>query len=164
MKSKIFIAMMSVLMFQTAAIAQQCPMQTATLGKLVDNVGSFRSSDGNIEVRVQNSNVDQAGTLFYGGPVEVLDGHGKSICNADLENLHQPFAFAKDQYLYFLTGDATDVALKVIDLKSCRVVWKSAAYSWDNAPNIVPTASSIYLAKKKISVGSDCLPPAKTGK
>ncbi len=139
------------------ANAQQCALFKATPERIEATIDRIVSKSGERMVKIYGVDVGDGRTApLHEGPIEVFDRGGKSLCKADIELLKPPFMFAKDRYFYFLSGDAIDVSIKVVDLDTCKVAWQSAVYPWSKAPRI--TAAALYVAGKKVEVGNNCLP------
>lgn len=141
-----------------SAHAAQCTLASAIPHKIEDRAGWVRSKSGEHTIKIHNTAINARGYVRYGGPVEVLDRAGQTICKAEVETIEQPFMFAADRYLYVLSGDAVDVKAQAIDLQTCKLAWQSLAYGRDNPPVIVEVDSALVLSKKKVPLKDDCLP------
>jgi hypothetical protein len=157
-KPLIFLFSMTLLMHQFS-FAASCPMSTGRIERIVDRTAWVWNLQEDHVVKIRDSEIDLNGHVGHLGPIESAQPRGRTICvTSEVDLVEQPFAYAGKKYFYFLSGDSITVQLKVIDLKSCAVVWQSAPYGRDNVPNIFPETSEIKLSKSTISIKESCLP------
>ena len=153
-----------------SAYAGQCPLTHAKprlLEKKPDSLWTAEmwTKNGQRVIKFYGVDVgDGRNITAYGGPIEIQDRTGRSLCKADIDTiefLKPPLFFAQDRYVYFLSGDAIDVGLDVVDLNTCTYAWRSRTYNMqDNEPRPRITEKALYLGGKKVPIKDDCLPDA----
>ena len=137
--------------------AGHCTLENTLPVRVAETIDEVATLHGTRSVKIYGVDVgDGRGVPLHAGPLEVFDQVGLSVCRAELELPTSPFMFAGNRYFYFRVGDAIDVAIYVLDLDTCKVVWRSRSYEWDRPPKI--TANALLIAGKSIKLKDDCLP------